>query len=82
MMHATYFLPGLHAMNIQTKTNKDEDNVLVYNHDEARVLVTVITTFNEHMEHIVEEEHGQQHIASRQASLNLVIEPRPQLIKK
>ena len=50
-----------HIMNIQTKTNKDEDNGLVYNYDEARVLATVITTFNECMECIVEE-HGQQHV--------------------
>ena len=46
-------------MNIQTKTNQDKDKGLVYNHDEARVLVTVITIFNEFMEHVVEE-HGQQ----------------------
>ena len=37
-------------MNIQTKTNQDEEKGLVYNHHEARVLATVITTFNEHME--------------------------------
>ena len=36
-------------MNIQTETNKDEDNGLVYKYDEVRVLVTVNTTFNEHM---------------------------------
>ena len=41
-------------MNIQTKTNQDEEKGLVYNHDEARVLATVITTFNEYMEHVVE----------------------------
>ena len=35
-------------MNIQTETN-DEDNGLVYKYDEVRVLVTVNTTFNEHM---------------------------------
>ena len=41
-------------MNIKTKTKEDNDeNGLVYNHDEARVLATVITTFNEHMECIV-----------------------------
>ena len=68
-------------MNIQTETNQDEDKGLVYNHDEARVLVAVITTFNEHMEHAVEE-RGQQYVASRQASINLVNEPRPQLIKR
>ena len=50
-------------MNIQTEINQDEENSLVYNHDEARVLVTVITTFNEHMECIVEE-HRQQHVVS------------------
>ena len=43
-------------MNIQTETNQDEDKGLVYNHDEARVLATVITTFNEHLEHTVEEQ--------------------------
>ena len=50
-------------MNIQTETNQDEENGLVYNHDEARVLATVITTFNEHMECVVEE-HGQQHVVT------------------
>ena len=49
-------------MNMQTETKeKDKDSGLVYNHDKARVQVTVITAFNEHMEHIVEE-HGQQHV--------------------
>ena len=48
-------------MNIQTKTNQDEEKGLVYKNDEARVLVTVITTFKKHMEHLVEE-HGQQHV--------------------
>ena len=55
-------------MNIQTETNLDEENGLVYNHDKARVLATVITTFNKHMEHIVEEhiveEHRQQHVVT------------------
>ena len=46
-------------MNIQAETNEDEDKGLVYNHDEARVLATVITTFNECMEHTVEEEEQQ-----------------------
>ena len=50
-------------MNIQTKTIQDEDKGLIYNHDEARVLVTVITTFNEHMECTVEEQ-GQQHVVT------------------
>ena len=50
-----------YVMNVQTKTNKDENNGLVYNYDKARVLATVITTFNEHMELVVEE-HGQQHV--------------------
>ena len=53
----------MYITNIQTKTNQDEDKGLVYNHDEARVLATVITTFNEHMEHIVEE-HRQQHVVT------------------
>ena len=46
-------------MNIQTGMNQDEHKCLVYNHDEARVLATVITTFNEHMEHTVEEQKQQ-----------------------
>ena len=50
-----------YTMNIQTKTNQDEENSLVYNHDNARVLVTVITTFNKHMECILEE-HRHQHL--------------------
>ena len=45
----------MYVMNVQTKTNQDEEKGLIYNHDEARVLATVITTFNEHMECIVEE---------------------------
>ena len=75
-----------YVTNIQTKTKQDDDekNGLVYNHDEARVLATVITTFNNHMEHIVEE-HRQacmlSPIALRQESINLVIKPRHQLIK-
>ena len=52
-----------YIMTVQTKTNQDEEKGLVYNHDEARVLATVINTFNEHMEHIVEE-HGQQHVVT------------------
>ena len=48
-----------YAMKIQTETNQDDDRGLVYNHDKARVLATVITTFNKHMEHAVEEQ-GQQ----------------------
>ena len=50
-------------MNIQAETNQDEEKGLVYNHDEARVLTTVITTFNKHMEHIVEE-HRQQYVVT------------------
>ena len=42
-------------MNIQTKTNQDEEKGLVYNHDEGRVWETVTTTFNKCMEHVVEE---------------------------
>ena len=52
-----------YAMNIQTETNQDKDKGLVYNHDEARVLATVITTFNEHMECTVEEQ-GQQYVVT------------------
>ena len=37
-------------MNVQTETNQDEETGLVYNYDGARVLATVITKFNEHME--------------------------------
>ena len=50
-------------MNVQTKTSQNKDKGLIYNHEEARVLVTVITTFNKHMEHAVEEE-GQQHVVT------------------
>ena len=50
-------------MNVQTETNQDEDKGLVCNHDEARVLATVITTFNEHMEHTIEEQ-GQQYVVT------------------
>ena len=50
-------------MNVQTKTNQDEENGLVYNHHEARVLATVIATFNEHSEHVVEE-YRQQHVVT------------------
>ena len=50
-------------MNIQTETNQNNDRGLVYNHDEARVLATVITTFNKCMEHAVEEQ-GQQYIVT------------------
>ena len=50
-------------MNVQTETSQDEDKGLIYNHDEARVLATVITTFNEHMEYAVEEQ-GQQYVVT------------------
>ena len=50
-------------MNIHAETNQDEDKGLVYNHDEARVLATIITTFNELMEHTVEQ-LGQQYIVT------------------
>ena len=71
-------------MNVQTKTNQDKEKDLVYNHEEARVLAGVITTFNEHMECVLEE-HGQQHVVTyslKGASINLAFEPRPQLLKK
>ena len=51
-------------MNVQTETNQDKDKGPVYNHDEARVLGTVITTFNEHMECTVEEQ-GQQYVVTK-----------------
>ena len=50
-------------MNIQTKTIQDEDKGLVYNHDEARALANIITTFNKHMEHTVEQQ-GQQYVVT------------------
>ena len=52
-----------YAMNIQAETNEDKDKGLVYDHDEARVLATVIATFNEHMAHTVEEQ-GQQYVVT------------------
>ena len=54
-----------YVMNVQTKTKQDNDerNSLVYNRDKARVMATVITTFNECMECIVEE-HRQQHVVT------------------
>ena len=53
----------MYIMNVQTKTNQDEEKGLVYNHDEAKVLATVITTFNKCMEHVVKEQ-GQQHVVT------------------
>ena len=50
-------------MNVQTETSQDEDKGLIYNHDEARVLATFITTFNECMECIVEKQ-GQQYVVT------------------
>ena len=60
-----------YIMNVQTETSNDEDKGLIYNHDEARVLATVITTFNKCMEHVVEEQ-GQQHVVtySLEAGIN------------
>ena len=60
-----------YAMNVQAETIQDEDKGLVYNHDEARVLATIITTFNEQMECTVEEQ-GQQYVVtySLKAGLN------------
>ena len=71
-------------MNVQTETNQDNDRGLVYNHDEARVLATVITTFNEHMRTLLKSKDNSMlsPIAPRQASTNLVNETRPQLIKR
>ena len=50
-------------MNIQTETTQDENKGLVYNHDEARVLATVSTIFNKHMECAVEGQ-GQQYVVT------------------
>ena len=46
-------------MNIQAETNQDEEKGLVYNHDEARFLATVITTLNRQMECTVDEQRQQ-----------------------
>ena len=51
------------AMNVPTETNENDNRGLVYNHDKARVLATVITTFNEFMECAVEEQ-GQQYVVT------------------
>ena len=50
-------------MNIQAETNQGKDKGLVYNHDEAKVLPTIITTINKHMECTVEKQ-GQQYIVT------------------
>ena len=50
-----------YTMNSQTETNQDKGKDLVCNDDKAKVLATVFTTFNEHMEHTVEEQ-GQQYV--------------------
>ena len=65
----------MYTTNVQTKTNQNKEKGLVYNHDKARVLATVITTFNEHMVHIVEE-HGQQHAVtySLKAGINKFVD--------
>ena len=52
-----------YAMNIQTETNQNDEKGLVYNHDKDRVMATVITTFNEHMECTVKEQ-GQQYVVT------------------
>ena len=52
-----------YVTSMQTITNQHEPNGLVYSDDKARVLATVITTFNQCMEHIVEE-HRQQHVVT------------------
>ena len=43
-------------MNTQAETNQDEEIGLVSDHDEARVLATIITMFNKHMECTVDEQ--------------------------
>ena len=52
-----------YTMNVQAETNQDKNKGLVYNHGEASVLATIITTFNESMEHTVEEQ-GQQYVVT------------------
>ena len=52
-----------YTMNVQTETSQNKDKGLIYNHCEARVLATVITTFNEYMEHAVEVQ-GQQYVVT------------------
>ena len=52
-----------YIMNIQIETTQVKEKGLVYNHDEAIALATVITTFNEHMKHVVEE-HRHQHVVT------------------
>ena len=52
-----------YTKNVLAETNQDEDKGLVYNYDEATVLATITTTFNEHMECTVEEQ-GQQYIVT------------------
>ena len=71
-----------YTMNIQTEISQDKGRGLVYKYDEARVLATVITTFNKHMECAVEEQ-GQQYVVTYclKAGINK-FEPRPQLIKR
>ena len=71
-------------MNVQTETNQDEDKDLVNNQDKARVLATVITTFNKHMECTVEDQ-GQQYVVTYtlKAAINKFGElAKPQLIKR
>ena len=53
----------MYIMNVQSQTSQDKDKGLIYNHDEARVLATVITTFNECMECIVEDQR-QHHVVT------------------
>ena len=53
----------MYITNVQTKTNQDKQKSLVHNHDDARVLETVVTTFNECIKQIVEE-HRQQHVVT------------------
>ena len=55
-------------MNVQAEAHEDEDKGLVYNHDKVRVLATIITTFNEHMEHTVEEQGQQKALKARKTS--------------
>ena len=73
-----------YVMNVQAETNQDDDRGLADNHDKARSLATVITTFNEHMSSQLKSKDDSMlsPIASRQTSINLVNEPRPQFIER
>ena len=73
-----------YTMNIQAEPNEDEDKGVVYNNDKARVLATIITTFNKHMECTVEEQEQQYIVTYRlKAGINKFgNQAKPQRIKR